>query len=637
VNKPFHDRPERHKHKISETLIETARDGAHPVLSQTSIAMAAFDLDAELAAGQETAKRRVERERENAAVSLAAALETSAKLPSAKAVGQLRRAMKTMDDGPAGAGKAARLCMKVVEAEPDFALGHHAMALALERLGRLSTALTFYERAWKLDPSDPEVYFNLGMLAWKLDMLEAAEKFLRLHMNMKPQSKSGLTNLAGLLRDTQKYADATELLRAAIYADAEDADLWNALGTTLLESGDPHQALTFYQEALRLNPDYARAHYNMAFALDLLGETKPAIEHFRTALDLNPAPADRVNMEHGMSHALLADGLLEEGWRLYENRLSPLYKSCVHFAVQTPYWSGEDPGAIRGKRLLLVGEQGLGDEIMHASALRDAFDAVGPDGAVALVCEGRLVELFARSFDQLEHVGRHATIFREGKQIRSVLDAETVFKPDLWAPLGSLQRAFRSSIDQFPALDAYLKPREETLARLKAQVDALPPGLRVGFTWKSKLMTGHRVKYFSPFEMWRPVLETPGCTFVSLQYGEVDEELARCARDYGVTIHQIDGLDLMNDLEGVGALGSLLDVSIGQHNASLALTAACGGEIYLLASTRRQWTNFGTDRHLWSPNATVFAPETFRDWAKPIGRIAGALSERAGKASRGAA
>ena len=600
---------------------------------------AGFDLDAELAAGREDAKRQVERERTGAGQAIAAALDAGAgaKAPPPKAVGLVRRAVRTMDDGHVGAAKAAKLALKAIDMAPDFALAHQAMALCLERLGRLSSSLSFYQRAYELDPGNPDLYLNLGMVAWKLDMLDTAEKFLRLHTKMAPTSLAGASNLAGLLRDQQKFADSIEILRAAIYAKPESPDLWNSLGTTLLESGDPEQAVTFYQEALRLNPDYNRGHHNLAFCLDLMGDIEGGIEHFRKALSLDPTPVDKVTMEHGLSLALLARGELEEGWELYESRLSPLYKNCVLFHVNAPYWSGADPDAIRGKRLLLVAEQGLGDEIMHVTALAETLEAVGPDGAVGLVCEKRLIDLFKRSFPDLAYVGRHATVFREGKQLRSVLDAEAEFKPDLWAPLGSTQRAFRRTPESFPELGAYLHPDPEQIAELKAKVDALPPGLRVGFCWKSKLMKGNRTKYFSPFEMWRPVLETPGCTFVSLQYGDVDRELELCAKEYGVTIHTIDGLDLMNDLGGVGALGSLMDVSVGQNNASLALTAACGGETLLLSPSRHQWTTFGTDRLPWTPGSTLFCPDTFRDWASPIGRIAGALRGRVEAARRGAA
>ncbi|MGJ3230575.1 MAG: tetratricopeptide repeat protein [Oceanicaulis sp.] len=601
--------------------------------------IAGFDLDAELSKGREEAKRTVERERTGAARAIAAALEArgAAKGPVLKAAGLIRRAVNSMDNGPVEAAKAAKLCLKAIDAAPDFALAHQAMALCLERLGRLSSALGFYQRAYELEPGNPELYLNLGMLAWKLDMLDAAEKFLRLHNQMAPASPAGICNFAGLLRDKQNFADSIEILRAAIYAAPDNPELWNSLGTTLLESGDPHQAATFYQEALRLDPDYNRAHHNLAFCLDLMGDMPGAIRHFRTALSLNPGPVDKVTMEHGLSLALLSDGQLEEGWKLYEARLSPFYKSSVHFHAAAPFWSGEEREAIRGKRLLLVGEQGLGDEIMHATALAETIEAVGPDGAVGLVCEARLIGLFKRSFPELAFVGRHATVFREGRQIRSLLNAEPEFKPDLWAPLGSTQRAFRPTPESFPDTGAFFSPDPEKLQSLKAQVDALPDGLRVGFCWKSKLMKGNRTKYFSPFEMWRPVLQTPGCTFVSLQYGDTDAELTRCAKEFGVTIHTIDGLDLMNDLEGVGALGALMDVSVGQHNASLALASACGGETFLLSPSRHQWTSFGTDRHPWAPGSTVFAPQAFRDWADPIGRIADALAARARTAQRGAA
>jgi len=597
--------------------------------------MALLNLNAELNAEAEAPKRQVDRERTGAAAALQDALgDRGGQSAPPKVVGLIRRAVKMMDEGPEAARKAGQICLKAIEAAPDFGLAYQAMALALERLGRLSAAMTCYQEAYKHDPNNPDLYLNLGMVAWKLDMLEAAEKFLRLHNQMAPNAKGGAANIAGILRDQQKYEDSVELLRAAIYADPENADLWNSLGTTLLESGDPEQALTFYEEAKRLKPDYARAYHNLAFCFDLLGDIEGAIENFRKAITLNPTAVDKVTMEHGLSMALMAHGELEEGWALYERRLHPLYAKRVEFLAKAPFWSGAHPDEVRGKRLLLCGEQGLGDEVMQVAALEEAFELVGPDGAVGLVCEKRLVEFFKRSFPQLDYVGRHATIFHEGQQIRALQEAEPTFKPDFWAPLCSLQRAVRPTPDSFPGPEAraYLTPDPERVDAIKAQLDALPAGLRVGFCWKSKLMTGSRQKYFSPFEMWKPVLQTPGVTFVSLQYGDTAEELARCEKDFGVTIHRIEGLDLMDDLEGVAILASLTDVNVGQVNASLALGAACGAESLLLSPSKTQWTTFGAGRLPWVPGSTLFAPEKFRDWATPIGQIADALAERTASA-----
>ncbi len=602
--------------------------------------MATFNLDAELNAEAEAPLRQVDVQRTGARAALDAALgDRAAKAAPAKAVSLIRRAVKIMDDGPAAAKKAGQLCLKAIDAAPNFGLAYQGMALALERLGRLSAALNCYEEAFKHDPSNADLYHNLGMVAWKLDMLEAAEKFLRLHHQMAPNAKGAVSNLAGILRDQQKLEDSIELLRSAIYTDPENPDLWNSLGTTLLESGDPEQAVTFYQEALRLRPDFARGYHNLAFCLDLLGNLDEAIALWRKSLTMNPSAADQVIIEHGMALALFAKGELKEGWQKYERRMDPLYPKRVEFIVKAPYWSGEDPAAIKGKRLLLVAEQGLGDEIAMSAVLDEAFELVGPEGAIGLVCERRLVDLMQRSFPKLEYVGRHATIFKEGVQIRSVLEAEPTFKPDLWAPLGSMERAVRQTPEDFPGPEAraVLTPDSSRIDAIKAKLDALPAGLRVGFCWKSKLMTGNRTKYFSPFEMWKPVLQTPGCTFVSLQYGDVDEELAQCAKDFGVTIHQIEDLDLMNDLEGVGILGSLCDVMVGQVNASLTMGAHCGAESLLLSPAKTQWTTFGTDRLTWMPGSQLFVPENFRDWKTPISQIAEALGERVKAAEKGAA
>src|SRR5581483_5357879 len=46
-------------------------------------------------------------------------------------------------------------------------------------------------------------------------------------------------------------------------------------------------ALEHYSEALRLRPDFADAHGNIGVALDHLGRTKEAIEHYRLALQAN--------------------------------------------------------------------------------------------------------------------------------------------------------------------------------------------------------------------------------------------------------------------------------------------------------------------------------------------------------------
>jgi tetratricopeptide (TPR) repeat protein len=239
-----------------------------------------------------------------------------------KIVPILRRSKKLIDvhDYPG----AAKLAMRALDMDENCALSNHIMGICLDKLGHLSKALEFYERAWRLDPTDGEVYQNLALVAWKLDMLPAAEKFLQLFLEMQPGNVNGVINLGGVLRDMGRFDEAVELIRAAIYGHQDQSMLWNALATVLLESGQPEQGLTFYDEALRLEPNNARIWHNMAYAAGLAGDRARAAEAGEKALAMTTAPEDRSTIEYGLSQAYLALGQLEKGWHAHMARFDPM-------------------------------------------------------------------------------------------------------------------------------------------------------------------------------------------------------------------------------------------------------------------------------------------------------------------------
>jgi len=538
----------------------------------------------------------------------------------------LQRAVKLAHSGHGA--QAAKLAMRALDMDPESALANHVMGVALEELGRLSMALNFYERALNADPNSPDIYQSLAMTAWKLDMLPVAEKFLRIFLRMQPGNVDGTINLAGILRDQGRFDHAVELLRTRIYANPQHYDLWNALGTVLIEAGDPVQAATFYQESLRINPEFARAWNNLAYAHDLVGDSQSAIEAFDKALDAATSRKDQAIMRHGRSLSYLGAGDLERGWAEYAVRLDPDYKDATLFEISLPRWDGTDPAQLKDKTVVMVGEQGLGDEVMFMNTTKDVIEAIGPDGELRIACEKRLIPLFHRSFPDLM-IEAHASASVEGRDWRV---AESVIrnKPpaDLWFPMGNAARAFRPSLERFPEDCGFLVADPEQIAHWQAELAKLGGGLKVGLLWKSLKMTAKRQKYFSAFETWKPVLEMPGITLVNLQYGDVDEDLARAEKDFGVKIHQPADVDLKMDLDGVAALGKALDVIVGPMNATANLTCAVGGEALIATPTAQGWSKLGSDGLPWYPTARLFHGTTFGDWDTPMKAIAAELAAR---------
>ena len=83
---------------------------------------------------------------------------------------------------------------------------------------------------------------------------------------------------------------------------------------------------------------------------------------------------------HSRSICMMAMGKLDDGFREYEVRNHHEFRTFVAHHTKAPRWRGEP---LEGKRVLMVGEQGLGDEIMFANVLPDIAARCGRQGTTA--------------------------------------------------------------------------------------------------------------------------------------------------------------------------------------------------------------------------------------------------------------
>jgi tetratricopeptide (TPR) repeat protein len=63
----------------------------------------------------------------------------------------------------------------------------------------------------------------------------------------------------------------------------------------LVRTGRTSEAIDQYEQALRINPDYAEAHNNLGAALGQMGRISEAIEQLKAALRVNPNYIDAQN------------------------------------------------------------------------------------------------------------------------------------------------------------------------------------------------------------------------------------------------------------------------------------------------------------------------------------------------------
>jgi cytochrome c-type biogenesis protein CcmH/NrfG len=516
---------------------------------------------------------------------------------------------------------ACEWALKALEQDERSGFGWYLLGIALERAGDFANSVRAYESALQLLPDHAEVANDLGRLAFRLGMTGQAEQLFRHFLARHPDNPEAANNLACAIRDQGRHDEAVALLRPAIMKTPEQPMLWNTMGTIVSDQGDFANAVIFFTEALRLDPDFARARYNLGNAKLLLGDTDGAMDDCEAALRFVLPEDDRQMMRLSRSTILLCQGRLGEGWDEYEARLHPQFGARTEFLIDRPRW---EPGLnLAGRRLLVVGEQGLGDEVLFGNVLSDVIAALGPQGQLVLAVEKRLVPLFQRSLPAAQVVA-HETYDLGGRMGRTA-GAADLGKIDLWTPMGSLLREFRRTVAAYPSADAYLAPDPARVAHWKAELEAAPAGLKVGLLWKSAVGRDSRHRYFSPFSAWAPVLAQKGVTFVNLQYGDCAEELEAARRDFGVEIWQPPGIDLKQDLDDVAALSCALDLVVGFSNATLNIAGACGAPTFLI-STPGAWPRVGeTERYPWYPKTRVFLPPQYGAWDAVMADVAGAL------------
>ncbi|KZT58888.1 TPR-like protein [Calocera cornea HHB12733] len=98
--------------------------------------------------------------------------------------------------------------------------------------------------------------------------------------------------LGVLFNINEDYEKAIDCFHAALEVRREDWQLYNRIGASYANSGNPEKALEYYRHALQLNPGYIRARYNLGIAEINLKHYTEAAQHILDALVLQESEAN---------------------------------------------------------------------------------------------------------------------------------------------------------------------------------------------------------------------------------------------------------------------------------------------------------------------------------------------------------
>ena len=528
--------------------------------------------------------------------------------------------------------QAAEGYWKVMEADPGHAQATYLLGMVMHRIGENEKAIELISQALAFGYGGAKEYCNLGIIYNQLGRLEDVVECQKQSIARDPQYTAAYFNLGNAYRDLSQPEAAIEALQTAVAQKPDFPQAYNNLGLAQYDAGRFEDALACYDKALTSKPDYADAYLNMGNALGELGRPDAAAVSFQKAIvldhDLFEAHNNLGNvlMEQDQLEAATASyataiglkpddpgahknlgiisllqGDFETGWPEYSWRRledDPVFKVRNY---KPPFWDGED---LTGKTIFVYPEQGLGDIIQfvrYLPMLRQRGGRVAFDIPLSMV----------RLMWDLDGIDV------------SLKDGDTLPPFDYHIPLLELPRLCGTTLDTIPAAKAYLHADKNLV---EAWGERLGPKeeFRIGLVWGgSPDHLKDRDRSIEP-ELFRPLVETPGVSALSLMVGR-DGEAGRVFGD-AVTDLAPD----LGDFADTAAAIANIDLVISVDTAVAHLAGALGTMVWTLLPFNSDWRcMLGRDDSPWYPSMRLFRQEKREDWEGVLERVAAELVDLA--------
>lgn len=556
-----------------------------------------------------------------------------------------------------------------MDPQPNACASPQSAAIAAHQAGDLASAKRLYLKAVAASsPAAETLFINLGALLRSDNRVGEAAAVYRRGLAHWPSSQLLLRNYGNLqmqeghaLQALALFLRAESVLPAAPKPGKREA-IWRQQASALADLGFAKRSLQLLEPVLAQQPDDTALRLGMAeLALDLgdigraeqlaepclaqalpgleetfqqcnlllrLGQHATAQERFdaatvsyrRRARELDAKTRQKFDTTcWNFALMLLRQGVLDRGWELFEhgrqvpNGRGGMQRTVfkLHPARVLPEWDGSP---LEGRRLLVNGEQGIGDVLMFTMLVPELFKETA---AVGLVTYDRLATLYRRSFPQCQ-------VFDTNDFKRRSIDPS---QWDLQVAMGSLPMLRFNHLQAYNDLKPFLKVDPSVKAEFLQRYKPAGSTPLVGFSWKGGGNAKQKRTKSLALLDFLPLFRLPGLRWMSLQYGDVNEELRQFNQQHGLELLWADDVDPLRDMDRWSGLVDTCDLVVSAANTTIHGAGCLGIPTWVILGKDPDWRWLGESETpcYWYPSVQIVRQRQRDNWQAPIQDLEQAL------------
>ena len=329
---------------------------------------------------------------------------------------------------------------------------------------------------------------------------------------------------------------------------------YNNLGNLLKELGEHQKAISSYEKAIQINPNYADAHYNLGMLLFSMSDFK--------------------------------NGLIQYEWRKKLPQNINKYKN-----IKGLEWQGEN---LNNKTILILSEQGIGDIIQFSRYIY----LIEKEYSVNIIfkTDKRMAYLFSKS------------------KFKIIFNEDNIPKYDFYKHLMSLPKIYYEKTKTFPSQINFIPKDKKIALKWKERLNEIK-GFKVGINWQgNKAYTSDHLRSI-PLNYFNDLFNIEKINFISLQKGFGVEQIKNFKHKdklYDFSKEVDNGKNIFEDT--IGILQNI-DLVISIDSSLVHLSSTLGIKTFALLHFCPDWRwNLITKEFSWYDNLKIYRQEEINKW-----------------------